>query len=118
MTYFIGLFRRLLLVVPLLPLSPTPRGHRGLSVHRCKRNDFVNEMIENKISKHIRVYLNPRPFSVFRHLRQWRGGGGWYDPPGDRPLVVIELRGKKQSTRLDEISRLHILFLVLGQHLT
>ena len=27
------------------------------------------------------VYLfNPRPFSAFRHLRQWRGGGGWYDP--------------------------------------
>ena len=64
--------------------------------------------------------LNPRPFSVFRHLRQWRGGGGvgTTPPPGDRPLMVVELRGKKQSTRLDEISRLHILFLVLGQHLT
>ena len=60
--------------------------------------------------------LNPRPFSVFRHLRQWRGWG-WYDPPGDRPLMVVELLGKKQSTRLDEISRLHMLFLVLGQHL-
>ena len=38
--------------------------------------------------------INPRPFSVFRHLRQWRGGGGT-TPPGDRPLMVVELRGKK-----------------------
>ena len=42
------------------------------------------------------------------------GGGGWCDPPGDRPLIIVELRGKNQSMRLDEISRLHILFLVLG----
>ena len=66
------------------------------------------------------MLLNPRPFSVFRHLRQWRGGGVGTTPPppGDRPLMVVELRGKNQSTRLDEISRLHVLFLVLGQHLT
>ena len=32
--------------------------------------------------------------------------------------MVVELRGKNQSMRLDEISRLHILFLVLGQNLT
>ena len=63
-------------------------------------------------------FLNHRPFSVFSHLLQWRGPGGWYDPPGDRPLIVVELREKKQSMRLDDISRLHILFLVLGQHFT
>ena len=58
-------------------------------------------------------------FFVFRQLRQRRGrGGGVYDPPGDQRLIVVELRGKKQSTRLDEISRMHILFLVLNQHLT
>ena len=45
------------------------------------------------------------------------GGVGWYDPPGDRPLIVVDLRGKKQSMRLDGISRMHILFLVLAQHL-
>ena len=33
-------------------------------------------------------------------------------------MMVVELRGKDQSMRLDEISRLHILFLVLGQYLT
>ena len=26
------------------------------------------------------AWVNPRPFSVFRHLRQWRGGG-WVGPP-------------------------------------
>ena len=31
--------------------------------------------------------------------------------------MVVELRGKTQSMRLDEISRLHTLLLVLGQHL-
>ena len=60
------------------------------------------------------IHLNPRPYSVFCHLRPCRGGGGWCDPPGDRPLMVVELCGKNQSMRLDEISRLHILFLVLG----
>ena len=30
-------------------------------------------------------YVNPRPFSVFRHLRQWRGGGGLVRPP---PLAI------------------------------
>ena len=62
--------------------------------------------------------FNPRPVRAFLITRTVRGGG-WYDPPpGDRPLMVVELRGKKQSMCLDEISRLHILFLVLGQHLT
>ena len=28
-------------------------------------------------------------------LLQYSPGGGWYDPPGDRPLMVAELRGKK-----------------------
>ena len=61
----------------------------------------------------------PRPVRAFLRTRTVRGGGGWYDPPpGDRPLMVVELRGKNQSMRLDEISRLHILFLVLGQYLT
>ena len=46
-------------------------------------------MITDKPPRWLRV--NPLPFSVFRHLRQWRG----YDPPGDRPLMVAELREKK-----------------------
>ena len=57
-------------------------------------------------------------FPYFVTFASGGGGGGWYDPPGDRPLMVVELRGKNQAMRLDEISRLHILFLVLGQHLT
>ena len=63
-------------------------------------------------------YFNPRPVRAFAITRTVGGGGGGVQPPGDRLLVVVELRGKKQSVRLDEISRLHIIFLVLGQHLT
>ena len=62
--------------------------------------------------------LNPRPVRAFLITRTVRGGGVGTTPPGDRPLMVVELRGKDQSMRLDEISRLHILFLVLGQYLT
>ena len=63
--------------------------------------------------------FNPRPVRAFLITRTVRGGGvGTTPPPGDRPLIVVELRGKDQSMRLDEISRLHILFLVLGQYLT
>ena len=66
-----------------------------------------------------RARVNPRPVRAFLITRTVRGGGvGTTPPPGDRPLMVVELRGKDQSMRLDEISRLHILFLVLGQHLT
>ena len=62
--------------------------------------------------------FNPRPVRAFLITRTVRGGVGTTPPPGDRPLMVVELRGKDQSMRLDEISRLHILFLVLGQYLT
>ena len=37
--------------------------------------------------------FNPRPFSVFRHLLQCRGGGVG-ETPGVSKLSVIELRGK------------------------
>ena len=61
--------------------------------------------------------FNPRPVRAFLITRTVRGGGVRPPPPGDRPLMVVELRGKNQSMRLDELSRLHILFLVLGQYL-
>ena len=46
------------------------------------------------------------------------GGGGSYNPPWRSAHDCRRASWKKQSMRLDEISRLHILFLVLGQHLT
>ena len=96
-------------------MNPLPSIQQLNSFTPVNRSAQLRVPIPTGISRTI----NPRPFSVFRHLRQWRGGGGGgTTPPGDRPLIVVELRRKNQSTRLDEISRLHILFLVLGQHLT
>ena len=39
--------------------------------------------------------FNPRSFSVFRHFRQWSGGGG--KPPGVSKLRVVKLREKKTA---------------------
>ena len=61
--------------------------------------------------------LNPRPDTVFRHLRSDKG----VRPPP--PLAfpkrsVVELSRKDQQISLAEYSRLVVLFLVLGQYLT
>ena len=61
--------------------------------------------------------INPRPDTVFRHLRSDRGGG-WCDPPGVSKRSVVELSGKDQQIALAEYSRLVVLFLILGQNLT
>ena len=61
--------------------------------------------------------VNPRPYSVFCHLRPCRGGGGVgaTPPPGDRPLMVVEIRGKKT---VDEPRRdLAIAHIVFGPRL-
>ena len=60
--------------------------------------------------------INPRPDTVFRHLRPDRGG--WCDPPGVSKRSVVELCGKDRQIALTEYSRLVILFLALGQYLT
>ena len=54
--------------------------------------------------------LNPRPFSVFRHLRQWRGGGDGATPHGVWKLGVVELSGKDHRIAFDEYSRLVVRF--------
>ena len=66
------------------------------------------------------AHLNPRPDTVFRHLRSDRGGGGWCDPPphGVSKRSVVELSRKNQQIALAEYSRLVVLFLILGQYLT
>ena len=48
--------------------------------------------------------LNPRPWSVFCNLRQC-SGGGLVRPPGDRPLIVVDLREKKNSRCVSTGSR-------------
>ena len=62
--------------------------------------------------------INPRTYTAFRHPRPCRGGGGWYDPPAVSKSGVVELRNRNQRNALDEISRLRILSLTLGQYLT
>ena len=61
--------------------------------------------------------INPRPDTVFRHLRSDRGGGCDL-PLGVSKRSVVELSGKDQQIALAEYSRLLVLFLVLGQYLT
>ena len=51
--------------------------------------------------------FNPRPDTVFRHLRPVRGG---CDPLGVSKRSVVELRGKDQRIALAEYSRLVVFF--------
>ena len=64
-----------------------------------------------------KVFINPRPDTVFHHLRSDRS---WCDPPplGVSKRSVVELSGKDQQIALAEYSRLVVLFLVIGQYLT
>ena len=61
--------------------------------------------------------INPRPDTVFRHLRS-DGLLLRPPPPGVSKRSVVELSGKDQQIALAEYSRLVVLFLVLGQYLT
>ena len=62
-------------------------------------------------------FFNPRPDTVFRHLRSDRGG--LVRPPlGVSKRSVVELSGKDQQIALAEYSRLVVLVLVLSQYLT
>ena len=63
------------------------------------------------------LLFNPRPDTVFRHLRSDRGGGG-ATPLGVSKRSVVKLNGKDQQIALAEYSRLVVLFLVLDQYLT
>ena len=48
---------------------------------------------------------------MFRILPPSPVEGGWYDPPGDRPLIFVDLRGKKtvDASRRD-LANAHIVF--------
>ena len=58
--------------------------------------------------------FNPRPDTVFRHLRSDRG----VRPLGVSKRSVVELSGKDQQITLAVYSRLAVLLLVLGHYLT
>ena len=57
--------------------------------------------------------LNPRPDTVFRHIRPDRGLGFGATPLVVSKRSVVELRGKDQQIALAEYLRLVVLFLVL-----
>ena len=59
-----------------------------------------------------------RPYSVFCHLRRYRGRGLVRPPFGVSKRSVVDLRGNDQQIVLAEYSRLVVLCLVLGQYLT
>ena len=59
--------------------------------------------------EHLQVYLNLRPFSVFCHLHQWRGGGCAIPVVFWKPGVV-ELSNKNQRIVLEKYSRLVLRF--------
>ena len=61
--------------------------------------------------------FNPRPDTVFRHLRSDRGLGLVRPPLGVSKRSVVELHGKDQQIALAEYSRLVVLFLALGLYL-
>ena len=63
-------------------------------------------------------FLNPRPDTVFRHLRSDRGGGVVRPPLGISKRSVVELSGTDQQIALAEYPRLVVLFLVPDQYLT
>ena len=68
-----------------------------------------------KIQRPSRARVTPRPCSRILPPSPVDGG---YDPLAIGPDCRRASRKKKQSMRLDKFSRLHILFLVLRQHLT
>ena len=86
----------------------------------CDGVGIVKKKRENRyVSKRWHPSFNPRPDTVFRHLRSDRGGGVvGATPLGVSKRSVVELSGKDQQIALAEYSRLMVLFLVLGQYLT
>ena len=115
-------------------ICPRPSDVRGVrrnsvpklsKVRACPkivRTLIIGIMLMRDINNRLCVLseLNPRPWSVFRHLRQCRGGrcNHHHHPLRVSKLSVVELSGKIQWIALDEFSRLVVRFWNLGQYLT
>ena len=57
-----------------------------------------------------RIVFNPRPVRAFLITRTVGGGGEGVRTPGDRPLVVAELRGKTLDASRRDLATAHIVF--------
>ena len=77
---------------------------------------YIPLMCEMDLPSFTSDKLNPRPDTVFHHLRSDRGD--WCDPLGVSTRSVVELRGKDHQIVIDEYPRFVVLFLDLGQYLT
>ena len=71
-------------------------------------------MLMSPTITHALTLARKRCFATFAHA----GGGVGATPPGVWKRSVVELSGKDQRIALNEISRLVVYFLTLGQHLT
>ena len=77
--------------VDTLPLMPY------LAHFRCYEDGgitFQHYIVQRRYR--MNEWFNPRPVRAFLIMRTVRGGGV-VRPPGDRPLMVVELCGKKNS---------------------
>ena len=61
--------------------------------------------------------LNPRPFSVFRQLHQWRGEVGTTTPRVSK-LSVVELSAQKNSDCSRRVLAMAGAFFMLGEYMT
>ena len=73
-------FQNIILIIPNIIWmvdSKTPLSLRNKTPACTVARDFVwTTLVPQKRYGFYFNCFNPRPFSVFRHLRQWRGGGG------------------------------------------
>ena len=74
------------------PIFQMTLEHRLMHRNWTKMNVYNCMVLRLNAMKSCHFTFNPRPVRAFLITRTVRGG--WYDPPGDRPLMVVELRGK------------------------
>ena len=68
---------------------------RSQATPKLLQKHFKNPQIYFKPPPNAKAHINPSPFSVFRHLRQWRGVGATH--PAVSKSSVVELSGKNSG---------------------
>ena len=87
--------------------------------HYLYNDIYINIFILNWAWNDPLRWVNTRPLSVFRHLRQWRGGGGdWCYSRASRNWAPSDLWEKKTLYRSREVLQIDSAFFNVGQYLT